>query len=267
MDLEYFYKSVHILRLQFIKIKFEKIKKLKELINDSKSIVIIPHTSPDGDAIGSCLALFNMLNTINKTSQIISPNKAPDFLNWTPGFDNIIYFDSDEKKCKESLLKSDLVFTLDFNDLNRIGELNEFVEKSNSKIVMIDHHQNPVEFCEIIISRPEICSTAQLIYECIEELEAKDFLNKSCCEAIYLGIMTDTGSFRYPSVTSKTHLILAHLIEMGVEHFDIHEKIFDVNTLDKIQLRAYAIANKFEKIPGFPIGLISMSSEELQRFN
>ena len=162
----------------------------------------------------------------------------------------------------------DLVFCLEYNAPSRVGkQMEALLEKVKCKKVMIDHHQNPAEFCEIVISRPEICSTAQLIYECIEEMGAKDFLNKSCCEAIYLGILTDTGSFRYPSVTAKTHLILAHLLEMGVEHFKIHEEIFDVNTLDKIQLRAYAIANKFEKIPGYPIGIISLSSEELLRFN
>ena len=177
-------------------------------------------------------------------------------------------YEKEEAKVDLMLSDFDLVFCLDYNAPSRVGkQMEALLDKVKCEKVMIDHHQNPVEFCEIVISRPEICSTCQLIYECIDEMDGLEFLTKSCCEAIYLGMLTDTGSFSYPSVTAKTHRILAHLLEMGVEHFKIHEAIFDVNTLDKIQLRAYAIANKFEKIPGFPIGLISMSSEELQRFN
>ena len=244
------------------------IQKLKTALNQSNKILITTHKSPDGDAIGSSVACYHFLKAQGKESLIVLPDEPADFL--LPFLKNVdfLIYEKDQAKVDTMLADFDLVFCLDYNAPSRVGkQMEALLEKVKCKKVMIDHHQNPEEFCEIVISRPEICSTAQLIYECIEELGAKDFLNKSCCEAIYLGILTDTGSFRYPSVTAKTHLILAHLLEMGVVHFKIHEEIFDVNTLDKIQLRAYAIANKFEKIPGFPIGLISMSSEELQRFN
>ena len=244
------------------------IQKLKTALNQSNNILITTHKSPDGDAIGSSVAWFHFLKAQGKEALIVLPDEPADFL--LPFLKNVdfLIYEKDQAKVDVVLADFDLVFCLDYNAPSRVGkQMEALLEKVKCKKVMIDHHQNPAEFCEIVISRPEICSTAELIYECIEELGAKDFLNKSCCEAIYLGILTDTGSFRYPSVTAKTHLILAHLLEMGVVHFKIHEEIFDVNTLDKIQLRAYAIANKFEKIPGFPIGLISMSSEELQRFN
>jgi len=243
------------------------IQKLKTALNQSNNILITTHKSPDGDAIGSSVAWFHFLKAQGKEVLIVLPDEPADFL--LPFLKNVdfLIYEKDQAKVDVVLADFDLVFCLDYNAPSRVGKMEALLEKVKCKKVLIDHHQNPAEFCEIVISRPEICSTAQLIYECIDEMGAKDFLNKSCCEAIYLGILTDTGSFRYPSVTAKTHLILAHLIEMGVEHFKIHEKIFDVNTLDKIQLRAYAIANKFEKIPGLPIGLISLSSDELQRFN
>ena len=244
------------------------IQKLKTALNQSNKILITTHKSPDGDAIGSSVAWHHFLKAQGKESLILLPDEPADFLlSFLKNVDFLIY-EKDQAKVDLVLADFDLVFCLDYNAPSRVGkQMEALLEKVKCKKVMIDHHQNPAEFCEIVISRPEICSTAQLIYECIEEMGAKDFLNKSCCEAIYLGILTDTGSFRYPSVTAKTHLILAHLLEMGVEHFKIHEEIFDVNTLDKIQLRAYAIANKFEKIPGYPIGIISLSSEELLRFN
>jgi len=244
------------------------IQKLKTALNQSNKILITTHKSPDGDAIGSSVAWHHFLKAQGKESLILLPDEPADFLlPFLKDLDFLIY-EKDQAKVDVVLADFDLVFCLDYNAPSRVGkQMEALLDKVKCKKVMIDHHQNPAEFCEIVISRPEICSTAQLIYECIEEMGANDFLNKSCCEAIYLGILTDTGSFRYPSVTAKTHLILAHLLEMGVVHFKIHEEIFDVNTLDKIQLRAYAIANKFEKIPGYPIGLISLSSEELQRFN
>ena len=244
------------------------IQKLKTALNQSNKILITTHKSPDGDAIGSSVAWHHFLKAQGKESLILLPDEPADFLlSFLKNVDFLIY-EKDQAKVDLVLADFDLVFCLDYNAPSRVGkQMEALLEKVKCKKVMIDHHQNPAEFCEIVISRPEICSTAQLIYECIDEMGAKDFLNKSCCEAIYLGILTDTGSFRYPSVTAKTHLILAHLLEMGVEHFKIHEEIFDVNTLDKIQLRAYAIANKFEKIPGLPIGIISLSSDELQRFN
>ena len=244
------------------------IQKLKTALNQSNKILITTHKSPDGDAIGSSVAWHHFLKAQGKESLILLPDEPADFLlSFLKNVDFLIY-EKDHAKVDLVLADFDLVFCLDYNAPSRVGkQMEALLEKVKCKKVMIDHHQNPAEFCEIVISRPEICSTAQLIYECIDEMGAKDFLNKSCCEAIYLGILTDTGSFRYPSVTAKTHLILAHLLEMGVEHFKIHEEIFDVNTLDKIQLRAYAIANKFEKIPGLPIGIISLSSDELQRFN
>jgi phosphoesterase RecJ-like protein len=244
------------------------IQKLKTALNQSNNILITTHKSPDGDAIGSSVAWFHFLKAQGKEVLIVLPDEPADFL--LPFLKNVdfLIYEKDQAKVDVVLADFDLVFCLDYNAPSRVGkQMEALLEKVKCKKVMIDHHQNPAEFCEIVISRPEICSTAQLIYECIDEMGAKDFLNKSCCEAIYLGILTDTGSFRYPSVTAKTHLILANLLEMGVVHFKIHEEIFDVNTLDKIQLRAYAIANKFEKIPGLPIGLISLSSDELQRFN
>ena len=244
------------------------IQKLNTALSQSSKILITTHKSPDGDAIGSSVAWYHFLKSQGKETLIVLPDEPADFLrSFLQNVDFMIY-EKEEAKVDLMLSDFDLVFCLDYNAPSRVGkQMEALLDKVKCEKVMIDHHQNPVEFCEIVISRPEICSTCQLIYECIDEMDGLEFLTKSCCEAIYLGMLTDTGSFRYPSVTAKTHRILAHLLEMGVEHFKIHEAIFDVNTLDKIQLRAYAIANKFEKIPGFPIGLISMSSEELQRFN
>jgi phosphoesterase RecJ-like protein len=142
-----------------------------------------------------------------------------------------------------------------------------FVRSFSSQKVMIDHHPNPEAFCDITISRTNICSTAQLIYQVIQEMDLLQLLDVEIGKGIYLGIMTDTGSFRFPSVDKNTHLILAHLLEIGVKHFEIHEAIYDVNTLDRLKLRGYAVSEKFELHPDFPLGIISLSKEELDRFH
>jgi bifunctional oligoribonuclease and PAP phosphatase NrnA len=243
------------------------IEKLKIALAQAKKILITTHKSPDGDAIGSSVALYHFLKAQNKESLILLPDNPPAFLFSFLEDVNYLIFENDAAIIESTLSDFDLVFCLDYNTSSRVGKQMEiFLNKISCKMVMIDHHLNPSDLCEIVISRPEICSTCQLVYECIDEMGAKDFLNKSCCEAMYLGMLTDTGSFRYPSVTSKTHRILAHLLEMGVEHFKIHEIIFDENSLDQIQLRAYAIANNIQKIENYPVALISLSADELRRF-
>jgi phosphoesterase RecJ-like protein len=135
------------------------------------------------------------------------------------------------------------------------------------KKIMIDHHPQPSQFCDLTISRPEVCSTAQLFFEVLEEAGMESKLNLKASQAIYLGIMTDTGSFRFPSVTAKTHDVLHKVILNGVIPFKIHEMVFDQNTSEQLKLRGFAISDKMELIKGSPIGMISLSMEELNRFN
>jgi phosphoesterase RecJ-like protein len=133
--------------------------------------------------------------------------------------------------------------------------------------VMIDHHPHPQDFCQITVSRPEVCSTAQLIFECIDEMGLLPVIDEAIGNGIYLGMLTDTGSFRFPSVKAKTHEVLAYLLKIGVNHVNIHEAIYDVNTVSRLQLRGYAISEKLELFPGLPIGLISLTLDELRRFD
>lgn len=244
------------------------IQKLKSALTKSKKILITTHKSPDGDAIGSSVALYLFLKSQNKESLILLPDAPPDFLFSFLDDVNYLIYENDAAVIDASLSDYDLVFCLDYNTSSRVGKQMEILlGKVTCEMAMIDHHQNPSDLCNIVISRTEICSTCQLVYECIDEMDGLKFLSKSSCEAIYLGMLTDTGSFRYPSVTARTHRILAHLLEMGVEHFKIHEKIFDGNSLNQLQLRAFAIANNIQKIDNYPVALISLSAEEQSRFN
>ena len=161
--------------------KNKNIAVLKELLVGEKNIVIIPHTNPDGDAIGSSLALMHVLNKLQHKAEIVSPNEPPYFLKWTPGFDKIIYFDNDKKVCLSKIQNAEIIFTLDFNDLNRIGEMKDIVNSSNARIVMIDHHQNPKDYTDIVFSDPSTGSTCELLYEIIVQLGYDKILNSRTC--------------------------------------------------------------------------------------
>jgi phosphoesterase RecJ-like protein len=223
--------------------KNENIVVLKELLFRKKNIVIIPHTNPDGDAIGSSLALMHLLNSIDHNSTVISPNKVPYFLKWSPGFENIIYFDSDKNSCLKLIENADLIFTLDFNDLDRIGEMSKYVDSSNAKIILIDHHLNPKDYADLVFSDIEIGSTCELLFELIIELGHEKNIDSNIASCLYLGMMTDTGSFQYSSVTSRTHEIISKLIQKGINQSDIHNKVYNNSSISRLKVLGSALSN------------------------
>ena len=240
------------------------IETFNELLEEADKILITTHKSPDGDAIGSAVACYEFLKTLNKSPFILIPDM--------PASNLMAFLNDVEYECfvdfNKDLSIFDLTFCLDYNHEYRVGEeMSQIFKELNTPKIMIDHHPQPSEFCELTISRPEVCSTAQLFFEILEEVKLESNLNVKACEAIYLGIMTDTGSFRFPSVTPKTHDVLHKLMLNGVVPFEIHEKIFDQNTSDQLKLRGYAVSEKMEIIRDSPIGVISLTKEELSRFN
>lgn len=240
---------------------------IKKILADSQSIVITTHKSPDGDAIGSSLALFHYLKKNNKEVVVIVPDAFPDFLNWMSKSDEIVYYDSQSEIADKYIAKADLIFSLDYNALNRIGNLGEVIGVSSAKKIVIDHHQDPQEFADHYFVDVECCSTAQLVYEFIDKLNDLEKLDKVIGECIYCGIMTDTGSFRYPSTTSKTHQIIAHLIDLGVNGSEIHQAVYDTYSEDRLRLLGYALTEKMKVFSGLNVAYISLSQEELNKFN
>lgn len=246
----------------------EKLKTFNELVKNAGSIVITSHKSPDGDSIGSSLALFHYLNQKHDNVFICHPDKAPHFLHWPQGFDSIITYEEKEAQVTELMANADLIFCLDYNASGRIGKMDDLLASSKAKRIMIDHHRDPDQaFTDLMFSNPDVCSTSQLIYELIEALQETDLITLPVAEAIYTGIITDTGSFRFSSVNSKTHHIAGSLLDMGIDHARIHENIFDSNTVDKIQLTSYALLEKLVILPEYHTAYISLTNEEQDRFN
>jgi len=240
-----------------------KIQKLDNFLSSHKKITIIPHKNPDGDALGSCLALMHFLKRKSHDASIISPNNYPIFLKWLPGEESIIKFSEEEKLAKTIIKESSLIFVLDFNDLNRIGDLNKIIQNSKSKKIMIDHHENPKKFADLEFSYPKISSTCEIVYNILYNLNPS-FINEETATCLYTGIMTDTGSFKYPSTTFKTHEIISKLIKHGANGSKIHEKIYDEFSLNKLNLLSICL-NNIRKVEKLPVIYMTLNQKELDK--
>ena len=221
----------------------QDIKDLKHLLSTKKKIVIVPHKNPDGDAIGSTLGLYHYLLKNNHNVRVISPNDYPAFLKWIPGEANILKHDSQTKECDALINEADLIFTLDFNAFHRAGNMETILTESNAIKIMIDHHQAPDDYATYMFSDVSMSSTCEMIYHFIDMLGKTDKIDSDIATCLYVGIMTDTGSFRFRSTTSKTHEIIAHLIEKGADNTQIHANIYDSNSYDGLQLLGCALSN------------------------
>ncbi len=248
--------------------KSSDINLAQKRIEQAQHIIITSHKSPDGDSVGSSLGLYHYLKKLDKKITICHPDEMPYFLQWIEGADQILNYDHHQNEVKSAFDAADLIFCLDYNHPSRIGKMEELLVNSNAFKIMIDHHQNPkVEAFDLIFSDPENSSTSQLIYEFIEASNQTDYIDPKVGTPIYCGIMTDTGSFRFPSTTAKTHLIIADLIEKGVKNSEIHEKVFDTNTISKLKLTGFALSEKLNLIENNTIGYISLNQEELKKYN
>ncbi|MCH8535824.1 MAG: bifunctional oligoribonuclease/PAP phosphatase NrnA [Flavobacteriaceae bacterium] len=236
---------------------------IQESVQNAKQICITSHRNPDGDAVGSSLALYLFIKKINPQVQVVLPNKYPSFLQWLPHQDEIIFFDSNNKEAKKWIASSDLIFSLDYNDLTRVGDMQVALENSNATFVMIDHHQQPASFSKITLSQPEIGSTCEMIYEVLENWN-KSLIDQPIATCIYTGIMTDTGSFRYPLTSSRTHQIIGSLIDHGADNSAIHQNTFDTNSYNKLQLLGTALAN-LRLVEKHQTAYISLSQSELDK--
>jgi bifunctional oligoribonuclease and PAP phosphatase NrnA len=241
--------------------------KFKALLKRSQNIVIVTHWSPDGDAMGSSLALYNYLQKIKKKATVIVPNEYPEFLEWLPGNNKVLNFQKEAEKVKKVIDKADTIFTLDFNSFKRLEKLGEIISESKAEKVLIDHHQQADDFASLWFYDVKACSTCELIYDWIVGVGGSNLIDKKIGACLYTGLMTDTGSFRFPSVNEKTHKIIADLIKKGVMPSDIHSAVYDTYSYERMKLLGYSLTEKMVVIPDKNAAYIVLSDAELKRFN
>lgn len=246
--------------------KKEAVLAIENLLATPKKIAIIPHRSPDGDAMGSTLALYHFLLKLNHNPIVISPNEFPNFLAWLPGSETVLIYENDKENGTKILNEAELVFTLDFNALHRTGEMEQVLNKLSAPMIMIDHHQKPDIYATVTYSDTSIGSTCEMIYNLISYLNKKDLIDKTIATCIYTGITTDTGSFRFSSTTSITHRIVADLIDLGINNSAIHNSLFDDNSANRLQLLGRALQN-IKVFPEYKTSYITLSQKELDEFH
>ncbi len=256
------------INLKLLELDTKQLSEIKKLLGYTKNIVITTHINPDGDAIGSSLALYHYLIKKGHTVNVIIPNNYPDFLSWMPESENIIIFNNDnKKKCLEIIDKADILFCLDFNDISRLDKLGKIVEKSNCIKILIDHHPEPKKYFDFIISKVDTSSTAELIYDFIIDLGDKPLITKTIAECIYVGIVTDTGSFSYSCNYEKTYLITAELIRLGVDGARIHNFVYDTFSENRLRLLGFCLSERLKVLKEYCTAYIYLTRKDLKKFN
>lgn len=247
--------------------KNHNFKALQDELSGNPNILITCHRGPDGDAMGSSLALYQILKLQGYHVEVVVPNSYASFLHWLPFNNVVIQYEGNEDVANKMINNSDLIFCLDFNDLKRTDMMHEALVNASAKYVMIDHHQDPSDFAHFTYSVPTVCSTAQLIYEFIEQMGWMDSMNIDIAKCIYTGIVTDTGSFRFSSVDKRTHLIASHFMDLGLDQASVHQKLFDNNKASRLKLLGYCLGEKMEILPEYHTAIMSLTSDELQNYS
>ena len=247
----------------------DKILEAGELIKNSQKIVLLTHFNPDGDAIGSITGLYGFLIQVKKEDEVkmILPNAQPDFLKWIPHSKKLINAEQHLKKANDLIINADLIISLDFNTPARINDLQESLRNSKATKITLDHHLEPDNYANLILSDTSSSSTCQMVFDFAEQMAWKKYLNKEIAESLYTGIMTDTGSFRFDSCTGTTHRIVGELLDEGVEKSKIHGSIYDTNSENRLRLLGKILHEKLEVLYDYRTAFISLNSAEQAQFD
>lgn len=240
---------------------------LKQLIQQSSRIVLCCHKSPDGDALGSSLALADYLRSKGKEPKVIIPDSYPDFLQWMPGSESLIRFDKHKEQAAELLSEAELLFCLDFNRTSRVDEMQPLLDESKAKKVLIDHHLDPDMDTVVSISHPEMSSTSELVFRIIWQLGDFESIDKKAATNIYCGMMTDTGGFTFASTRAEIFHIIALLLDKGINKDLIYNKVFHNYSADALRFRAHLMLNKLHIVEGTRASFYSVTRREMQRFH
>ncbi|WP_207535466.1 DHH family phosphoesterase [Desertivirga arenae] len=245
-----------------------EITALKEILADPKHIVITTHHKPDGDAMGSSLGMYNYLIQKGHHVKVVSPTDYPVFLHWLPSNSDVVIFTEQNQESARLVESADLIFCLDFNTLSRINELGELVRASSAIKVMIDHHLEPEDFDNYRHWNINACATAQLVYDFIVNImQEEQLINKDVASCLYTGIMTDSGSFRFPNTTPEVHHIVANLINKGAENWKIHQLVYDNFSEDRLRFLGHCLLNNLQVFREYNAAMISVTQAELQQYN
>jgi len=243
------------------------LNKLRALINGAQHIAITCHKSPDGDALGSTLALCHVLRRLGKDAVVVTPDMAPRALDFVPGVRDIVVFTKHELRARHVLNDAQLIFCLDFNSLHRIDRLGEIIEPLKTKRVLIDHHLDPENIFDLTISHPEASSTCELVFRVLMQMGLLRYVDRHAASCLYVGLLTDTGGFAYSCDTPEFYEIIASIMRRRIDRIGLYNKAMNTFSADSLRLQGYAISEKMQLFPDKGAAMIVLDKSELERFN
>lgn len=238
-----------------------------EAVNKCHKVVLTCHVNADGDALGSTLGLRKVLINMGKDATVVTPDLAPTSYAWMMGFKSLVCYERQQEEADKLLDEADLVVMMDYNDLGRVKTLGEKIMSLSTPRMLIDHHLDPVVQADVMISRPHASATCQVLFNLLLAAGFSQFIDEEAVTNMYAGVITDTGGLSYNSSDPDIYILVAEMLRRGVDKAYVHEKIFNNKSVKQVKLLGFALGRKFHRVEKYPLALISLSKEELERFN
>lgn len=239
---------------------------LKSLVDNAKRIVLTCHVAPDGDALGSTLAFCQVLKAMGKNSIVVSPDRPPRSLAFLPGINDLVAASCNTYQARGLMRNADLIICLDFNALKRLDLLSGPVTSAKAPKVLIDHHLDPENFAAVTFSFPSMAATCQLLFHILDAEGWLRYLDRDGASCLYTGLMTDTGNFSYNSSNPDLYLIIASLLEKGIDKDDLYTKACNTFSESCLRLNGFALCEKMQVFAEHKAALIVLTREDLERF-
>lgn len=248
----------------------ENIEALRGLIEcEPRNVVVLSHTNPDGDALGSSLAWAEALRQRGHKVTCIVPNRFPYYLEWMSGLEDMVIFKCDqEQRAAAAVAEAELIFCLDFHSLHRLdAPLSELIaSNTTARRILIDHHLDPPQEFDIMFSYPDASSTSYLVYKVIEALWGAQSVTAKQAEVLYVGMMTDTGNFSFSHLTPDLYMSLAVLCATGINIPQIYNNVYNSFTEGRARLFGYTINRKMKTLRKGTVAYMSLTEAEMRRF-
>jgi len=240
---------------------------LIKLLEEKSDVLITTHYNPDGDAIGSSLALYHFLSSLGIKSTVLIPNELPSFLQWMPGVENAVIYVENPESADNLLDSADLIFCMDYNGLGRVKLFTDQLRAANATRILIDHHVQPENEFDIIFSEIGVSSTSELLYQIIQEAGHVASITKEMAECLFVGIMTDTGSFSFACNRPETFEIAANLIKTGLDVEKVHRMVYDTYSESRMRLLGHCLSTNMKILPEHATAYIWLTKEDLEKYD
>lgn len=240
---------------------------LIKLLEEKSDVLITTHYNPDGDAIGSSLALYHFLSSLGIKSTVLIPNELPSFLQWMPGVDDAVIYVENSEIADNLLDSADLIFCMDYNGLGRVKLFTDQLRAANAIRILIDHHVQPENDFDLIFSEIGVSSTSELLYQIIQETGHVASITKEMAECLFVGIMTDTGSFSFACNRPETFEIAANLIKTGLDVEKVHRMVYDTYSESRMRLLGHCLSTNMKILPEHATAYIWLTKEDLEKYD